>query len=184
LKAEDLDSGMWALLGVKYVAEPLPAGRLTVRERAQVMPRAFLVSRLRSPDEAQLRALASRPRTAPADAEALAALGLMPGAADRVPRSEATFLRYEAERVALAVSAPSAGWLVLTDCMFPGWRCYVNEAPARIHSAYGAFRAVSLAGDGRVEFVYWPASFAVGFFLAALALCVGVAVLTAGGAHR
>jgi len=82
------------------------------------------------------------------------------------------------DRLVLDVELASAGWVVIADTWYPGWRAEVDGEAAPIHPANLAFRAVPVgAGSHRVELHYRPTSFrlGVGLFVAACAAC---AVLT------
>ena len=49
---------------------------------------------------------------------------------------------YAAEKVTLDVTAPAAGYLVLTDAWYPGWQVRVDGTPATLERANVMFRAV------------------------------------------
>ncbi len=73
-------------------------------------------------------------------------------------------------RLTVRVRADGAGFLVLTDQHYPGWRASVNGAAAPIRRADYAFRAVAVpAGDSVVEFTYAPLSVRLGAAISALA---------------
>ena len=77
-------------------------------------------------------------------------------------------------RTAWRVTAPVAGWLVLRDLYWPGWRATVDGRSVPLYLADGAFRAVRLeAGTHEVRFVYRPSSVAVGVALSVLS-CAGM----------
>lgn len=83
------------------------------------------------------------------------------------------------QNLALHLSAPEDGLLVVADLFYPGWHCEVDGRPVAVEAAHGVFRAVALSkGDHRVEFAFHSASFRWGAWcsLAALAV-VGVLVL-------
>ncbi len=86
-----------------------------------------------------------------------------------------------------------AGWLVLTDVWFPGWKCTMNGRPTEIHRADFLFRAVAVpSGPCEIVFSFEPESYQRGRELslgaAALVLMlaagVGVWKLTAPKAKR
>ena len=59
--------------------------------------------------------------------------------------------------------SPRPGFLLLLDTYYPGWKAFVNEAPAAIYRADYNFRAVQVpAGKSLVRFVYTPLSFYAG----------------------
>ena len=83
------------------------------------------------------------------------------------------------QNLALRLSAPEDGILVVADLFYPGWHCEVDGRPVAIEPAHGVFRAVSLSqGDHHVEFVFRSASFRWGACCSLAALfIVGVLVL-------
>ena len=96
-----------------------------------------------------------------------------PAAAEEMPRITA----YESGRVALAVEAVSAGFLVLSDLHYPGWRARVDGVEARILRGNYLLRVVHVpAGRHVVEFVYAPGSFRVGLVMS-LAALAGIALM-------
>lgn len=69
-------------------------------------------------------------------------------------------------QVKLAVTAPSAGFVVLTDTFYPGWLATVDGQSARIWPANLAFRAVAVeAGTHEIVFSYRPRSFVIGLWV-------------------
>lgn len=87
--------------------------------------------------------------------------------------SPVVFERYEPNYIRLRAELAQAGWLVLADTYYPGWKALVDGKPGRILPADYIFRAVRLEpGSHVVEFVYRPASFVWG---------VAISMLTIGG---
>lgn len=75
--------------------------------------------------------------------------------------------RPSATNVSIETNTQSAGWLVLTDIFYPGWKASIDSKPTEILRANYAFRAVALpAGKHIVQFVYEPVSVLIGFGLA------------------
>ncbi len=82
-----------------------------------------------------------------------------------------------AVRVVIDANSKRAGWLLLADTWYPGWRATVDGRPAPVLRANIAHRAVPLPpGDHRVEFTFRPASTTRG-----LALSVAGLILLLGG---
>jgi hypothetical protein len=144
----------------------------------EALPRAFLPERVVGWERAEVPDL-SRPREVAAVAGAVP-MGLQPGA---FQAAEVT--AYEPNRVRLGGPLPGGRLVVLGDIWYPGWRVAVDgreQPPLRVNHA---LRGVSPTGEARqVEWVYWPASFAVGMFLSCLALAVIVGCLAAGRWRR
>jgi hypothetical protein len=66
-------------------------------------------------------------------------------------------------RLVIDIHAPGAGWLVLSDVWYPGWRAWVDGQPAPVRRANYLFRAVEVPdGDHQVVFTYQPLSFFLG----------------------
>ncbi|MGD9683996.1 MAG: hypothetical protein AB7W16_22740 [Candidatus Obscuribacterales bacterium] len=110
----------------------------------------------------------------PAAATLVEGGGEAPGApdAERSMRKSIEWTESTSTRIVLAVKAKSPGFLVLADQDYPGWRASLDGAPARILTANGFTRAVSIpqAGDHEVVFEYHPDSFYLGLALAGLGL--------------
>ncbi|MBI2390406.1 MAG: hypothetical protein HYV09_12525 [Deltaproteobacteria bacterium] len=91
--------------------------------------------------------------------------------------AQTRFVRYENEHVELGVESASAGWLVLTDTFYPGWRADVDGAPAEIVAADGFARAVHLEPRRhRVRFRFVSRSLRFGLALSAVGVFVLVAI--------
>jgi Bacterial membrane protein YfhO len=64
---------------------------------------------------------------------------------------------YTPTRVVIDVTSEAAGYLVLSDAYYPGWRALVNDTPTEITRADIMFRAVPVAqGESTVIFEYQP----------------------------
>jgi hypothetical protein len=88
----------------------------------------------------------------------------------------AHILSYEPDDIAIDVSLPRPGFLLLLDTYFPGWSATVNGEAAPILRADYNFRAVSLpAGKSTVCFSYRPASLRMGLYLCAAGLVAIIA---------
>jgi hypothetical protein len=93
--------------------------------------------------------------------------------------TEATIVEQGPNHVVIDATAHAAGWLVLLDNYYPGWKATVDGAPAGILPANAAFRGVRLApGRHRVVFRYEPLSLKLGLALsgAGLLLAAGLVV--------
>lgn len=88
----------------------------------------------------------------------------------------AQVVSYAPTQMQFTVTTPDAGWLVISEFWYPGWRATVNGVAAPIEMVNGALRAVPIpAGASEVTLSYWPLSFMFGL----LAAMFGVALLVA-----
>jgi len=188
------DSPLLDLMNVRYILTAPGAGPrgnarfrevfrgdLGVWENLEAMPRAYLVRNAlvrRSGDEAL--AVLGSPLF---DKRSMVVLEEDPDpkfladAARADLPERVTIDRYGPDAIALTVSLPARGWLVLADTWYPGWEATVNGAPARILRANANFRALPLrAGRHRVEFVFRPPAVRRG----RIASAVGVLLLAIG----
>jgi hypothetical protein len=151
---------------------------VAIFQNNDVLPRVFMAYNARAvPDDAEtLSILGSRefdPRS-----QVLLAAGQAAATQAPTQGTERVELRtYDSQQVVVSVQAPAAGYLVLTDAWYPGWRVRVDGQEAPLLRADLIFRAVYLeAGEHTVEFTYAPASFRTGLLLsgAALVLVLGL----------
>lgn len=155
---------LYDLLNVKYVlvkeGTPLPGDKFVqvfgpaqgveVYENQAFLPRAWV---------------------APADAD-LANL-TPPATVEAAPVTESS-----ATRLSFAVTAPTPGWLIVSEFWYPGWTATVNGAATGIEQVHGALRAVAVpAGASTVTLTYWPATFTWGLIAAAIGLALAVALI-------
>jgi O-antigen/teichoic acid export membrane protein len=192
-----LDAPLLNLLGVKYVLSEdrlnHPGYRLVyddevlIYENERVLPRAFVVPRGQVLPRAQV--LASLSHFDPTQVVLLEANGEQEVDATRntqhaILSNSVPITRYTPNQVELDVSG-AAGWLVLADSFFPGWKAYATvagqpgEQELTIWRADGNFRAVKLpAGATHLRFTYSPMSLKLGLYLSFMAIvCL---VLAAG----
>ncbi len=180
-------------LNVSYLvfprATPLPAGsslaydgEMRIVRVGSTMPRVLLVhDYLRVESDAEARRLIASGMvdlrrtvliTSPGDP-------LPPGAPAGATKvtEYAKIISSTPNEVRVAVSARKAGFLVLTDTFYPGWRCTIDGREAVIHRANVAFRAVYVTpGLHDVVFGYRPPVWFLGLGLAAATIAVIAAV--------
>ncbi len=78
------------------------------------------------------------------------------------------------------VHAPAGGFLVIAQTDYPGWEAWVDDQPARIWRANGAFQAVEVpAGTRQVWMVYRPTWAAPGLLISLVSLVSILALLRA-----
>ena len=107
------------------------------------------------------------------------------------PRSEkkntTRVVNAQNNRIDLEVTAPNAGWVVLTDAFDDGWSATVNGAQLPVERVNVLQRAVEVpAGASRIEMKYRPIGFSFYVFvsLLTLALLVGQTVRKLSGIRR
>lgn len=82
-------------------------------------------------------------------------------------------------RLRLQVQAPSAGYVVLTDTFYPGWKATVDGQPQQILQANLSFRAVAVeAGFHIIEFQYSPQTFTFGLWTSLLTCLIIIGIIT------
>jgi hypothetical protein len=149
-----------------------------VYRNATAFPRAFVVGRAeRLPRDRVLEALRS------ADLRQTVFLEDWPGTATE-PAGDlraAEVVEYAPNRVRVRTGPGPAGYLVLADISYPGWRCTVDGREVPLYRADYLFRAVELPeGAHEVAFTFEPASYRVGRVVSAAALVVVLGLLLLG----
>jgi hypothetical protein len=95
-------------------------------------------------------------------------------------KADVRVLQDQPGRLHLRVRSETAGWLVVNEVWYPGWRATVDGTQTPIHRVNAGMRAIELpAGTHDVEFRYAPGSFRVGLVLSTAGF-----VLVVGGALR
>jgi hypothetical protein len=148
-------------------------GEVSIFARA-TEPRYYFSSQFRVVTDAE--ALSSLARRRPRREMLLESEPGFPPAAN-VDTDPEVAARVERNRVELSLRAPRPGLVYCAESNAPGWRAWVNGAPAPIVAANYAFRAVPVpAGPVTVELRYLPPGLPLGAMLTATAL-LGMAVL-------
>ena len=146
---EDLRSPVIGLMNTRFVIANSRLAGTPFRERTSipgayiyenqaVLPRFFLVSRLRparSLEEAA--ALLKSPDFDPAH-EAIVEGGPAPAAGE--PAGTVAVLEYGLQHVRLSVDSERPAYLVTSETHYPGWRAYVDGRPQPIYYTNVAFR--------------------------------------------
>jgi O-antigen/teichoic acid export membrane protein len=195
--AESLSSPLLDLLNVRYVATEgeisnpdyklVYDGEIRIYENSDALPRAFALPTAEIVAEPDLptRLLTFDPRQL-----VLLDASTLPNPQSPIPNPQyplqpAHVVTYSPNTIFVDVNMPGAGWLVLTDSYFPGWKAYgsvpndqipnpkdepADETELQIVRADGNFRAVYLeAGAHRVRFKYTPMSFKLGLYASFMA---------------
>jgi hypothetical protein len=182
------DPSLLPALGVAYVVSPAPlnlpglelerSGEVNIYRVEKFLPRAYMArNALASTDLAG--SLAGLKRAAEGSVVLEASEKMPPATPVPGARSAVTVLKQDLNRVRL--KAWQAGYVVLSDAYYPGWRAWVDGKPAQIIIANGAFRAVQVRpGEHDVEMRFEPVSFRIGLFATLLAAAVGIAAAAFG----
>jgi hypothetical protein len=172
------------LLNVKYVLteasldpaqwEVVSNDDVTVYRNRRVLPRAFLVSRMRVKRNRDdlLHALA-QPDFQP-EREVLLEEEL-PLETEDEAQGEARITRYRPNRAEIETRSAAPAVLVFSETWYAGWRAAVDGKPQRVLRANGALRAVALtAGEHKIAWAYHPSAFRLGAFWSLMAMaCIG-----------
>lgn len=142
---------------------PLPVADefagLRVYRNTRVLPRFFLVSRVRtSRGEQETLAYLSRPDFMPSEEAVVEAAGVNSDG----PYGSGTIAveEYSANRLNLTVTATNRVFMASSEVFYPGWRATVNGKTARLFITNGAFRGLWLdPGVNHVVMMYWPEHF-------------------------
>ena len=154
-----------SLYGLPPRAEALSVYTVPVRVFAvpEPLPRAYLVSGVRIDGPPEEPSVVIAPEF---DERREVALDPSSGRAPSPPHDDAgraQIVDRRSDRLTIAVTAPRPGVLVVTEGYDPGWRAWVDGAPAPVWRANSIFRAVPVGeGDHRVEMRYRPPSVAWG----------------------
>jgi hypothetical protein len=159
-----------------------------VWENPKVLPRAYLVTGpvIVGDDEAALQTIAN-PDFA---FNKTAVITGKKEVTEHAPESElipAVIEEYDSEKVRVKASSPQGGWLILSDLYYPGWEATCDGRPAEILPANYLFRAIRIpAGTHTVEYIYRPASFRIGCWLALVSgiIVIGLFSLRKWNSHE
>jgi hypothetical protein len=156
---------------------------VAVFQNNDVLPRVFMSYAARAvQDDAQTLSILRSPEFDPRHEVLLAAEQAAVTQAPTEGTERVELTTYDSQQVVVSVQAPAAGYLVLTDAWYPGWRVRVDGQEAPLLRADLIFRAVYLQpGEHTVEFVYAPASFRTGVRLSGAALIVVLGLWLWGG---
>jgi hypothetical protein len=164
------------------VRQPWASSPAVVYENPDALPRAFFVDAdgqrvAGSTCSDQLRELGFDPRR-----ELLLEKPLPTRRGDATGNGAGvSIVEYVPSGVHLRVTAPRAGFVVLTDIFYPGWKASVDGRALPVLRADCFFRAVEVeAGTHDVVLRYAPSSFAIGSLIS----LVGAAAMAACGVSR
>ncbi|MBN2209277.1 MAG: YfhO family protein [Candidatus Coatesbacteria bacterium] len=95
-------------------------------------------------------------------------------------------LEYDCQDAIFEVNANRAGFLVISENDFPGWKAYVNGEETPVLRAYGLVKAIAVAeGKSVVRLCFEPSSFRAGLLITLLsALIVSCMAFALGPSER
>jgi len=139
-----------------------------------VLPRAFLVPKMRVPEDGRVISNYYDKSFDPLNAVLLKE----PVEFKESPRfkGDVKEVTYRPNHVTVKTSQEGNGFLVLLDTYLPGWTVKVDGREQPILSAYGLYRAVQLGpGEHTLEFDYFPEGFKEGLIVSGVTLVFGLA---------
>ncbi len=180
----------WKMFNVKYVISPddslgVPAeaiaqevweGKsLNLFRLSSMIPRAWIVHRVRAMDDASALTVLADPRF---DLLMEAIISEPVPLSDAPGLSSARITEYEAERIVMDVEASAAGVLIVGELNYPGWRAMLDGEEVPTLRANVALRAVAIpSGHHRVEMIFQPVSVGVGLWISGVSWVIGPAVI-------
>ena len=204
---------LWELMNVKYIItwrgallpptellyeEPTAEDTTYLHRLQNHLPRAYVVHQAQVlEDDEEALELLSDPAFDPSETvilESAIDVGGLGGGEepDLDPLQDVTtvestvrILEYDPTRITLQAETAARGILVLSEVYYPGWQAYVDGQQTRIYRADYALRALPLeTGSHRVELVYNPLSFKIGFVTSAIVLMTLVCIAAWGTMRR
>ncbi len=188
--ASDLFFPFLDMLGVRYIISGdylenndlilLRDGLVKLYENNKALPRAFLVNHFKVlGDMSQLLEEISQISFNPASTMYLNEEPVWQNNEGPIlmPKEEGVrIIDYRPDKIVIEINSKSDTLLFLSDVFYPGWRAYINNRPAKILCANGAFRALAINGGNHIAaFYYLPFSLKLGAFLSACAMIFSVA---------
>jgi len=184
---------VWDLCGVRYIVRPSALayahgtayndGRFCVFENKDCLPFIYamhdfaqvkgmdgVISLLQSPG------FDSRSKLVISDWDPLEIE--IPSLEMRKCQSPVTNVERKADRICFEVEMKCAGFAVVNDAFYPGWKAYVDGKPQEIIKANGIFRSVYLTkGAHRVEMVFRPVLYYVSALVTGAGLLITAVIL-------
>lgn len=176
-RVDDLSSPFLSLMNVRFAIAPtdmrLPDGWLVrgrfgaydILENERVLPRAFVPRNVRGGETAEeLRGIADFAE------QSLIERGSESGPQVNGPGTVA--VQGRGGRLKLRAEMSGAGWIVVTNTAWKGWRATSGERELPIHYANHTFIGIHLPpGRHEIDLIYRPRSFVLGSVISAIAAC-------------
>jgi len=94
------------------------------------------------------------------------------------PESQVSILNTTLNSIAIEAYTNTAGWLVVSEVYYPGWKAYVDGQEVAINKANLSLRAIEMKpGHHYVEFVYDPDSVRYGLLITFVGVILVVSLL-------
>ncbi len=182
-RVDDLTRPILSMMNVRFALAPRalapPEGWRVVLddrdsrllENTRALPRVFAPRFIRfREDDGQVLGEMSEARDF-AEVGWIASKSIPPG---QVANAKATLVtRREGNGYEIDATMDGAGWLIVSDSAWKGWRVTIDGRRTRAHYANHAFLGVHVpAGRHRVRLVYRPTEFIVGLILSSAALVI------------
>ncbi len=145
-------------------------------ENLDVLPRAFIVHAAQVLDDTATLARLQAPEWQPEQTVFLNEGQALPEPVSAGPSHDVVAFAQDApERVELTAETDRAGYLVLADSWYPGWKVTVDGRAAPLYRADLIVRAVPLEpGEHRVVFEYEPFSLRLGAVISIVSLIIAL----------
>ncbi|MCB9098777.1 MAG: YfhO family protein [Anaerolineales bacterium] len=159
------------------------SGAVVTQAVPEPLPRAYFVAQATYVDDDQAAvAEISKPGFDPHREVVIIKLENATIPDSRSPTAQLVPARVVAEtagRIQIEIDAPAAGFVVLTDTIYPGWHAAVDGQPVLIWPANLVFRAVAVAaGSHTIDMAYYPQTFTFGLWTSIVACFImGVAMI-------
>lgn len=158
-----------------YLGGLIKFPRYVVYENEQILPRAFIVPQAKTlPTDNVMKALKET------DFRQTVLIDNYQGNTEsKGVFREAEIVHFSPNRIELRANSPTAGFLVLSEMWYPGWKCLIDGQSIPIHRANVTFRAVEFpAGEHRVTFTFEPRSYLIGRWISISTIIAGLLILT------
>jgi hypothetical protein len=91
----------------------------------------------------------------------------------KIDATPVEIVSYQSGAITVRADAPTAGWLVVGERYYPGWRAQLNNGPAEIVQARGLWQAVAVAsGKNALVLRYRPSTVEWGGAISLVGLAV------------
>ncbi|MFQ5409420.1 MAG: hypothetical protein ACE5FI_13485, partial [Anaerolineales bacterium] len=149
-------------------------GDYALFERAEYMPRAWVVSELVVVPAEEQPATVNGSQFNASETGVVAAAPDCPASSGK---AEVTVLTDEPGRITMRVTAANPGILILSEQYYPGWRAIINGAPQATFPIDGVLIGTCVpAGQSAVRLAFAPLIVTVGALLTAITFLIGAVV--------